>query len=205
MNRLATLLIGSALTALITSTAFAKDQAPVAASPAAAAAVQAPATGSKEQAIKLGAIEMTKVAAQSKTGKAAEASLKAKSGKLRSKIEAKQKQIEKQKAAIEAKLSTMSDKERAAKAKEFQAKLEEYQKLVRSSEQEMQQMQEKVTIDIYNTIKKAAASYAKSHGYSAVLEEKAILYTADTLKPTDLTNEIAALLDEKEQKKEQKK
>ena len=138
---------------------------------------------------------MTKVASETKSGKAAAATLKAKSLKLRGKIEARQKQLEKQKAAIEAKLESMSPKERAAKGKEFQKKMEEYQKLVRASELEMQEMQEQLISDVYKSIKKAATEYGKSHGYAAVLAKKDTLYLADSLEPKDLTDEISAILD----------
>jgi len=215
MNRYLTLLIGAALTALIANPAFADSTAPAPTASAsgassapeaitppspAAAPVSEPAAA-KEQAVKIGYVDMAKIAAESKGGKAAAASLKAKSAKLRTKIEAKQKQLEKQKAAIEAKISSMPPKERAAKAREFQKQMEGYQKLVMASEKEMQQLQEKLTSDLYTTIKKAAASYAKSHGYTAVLEQKAVLYLTDTLETKDLTEEISNMMDVKPQAK----
>lgn len=210
MNRYLTLFIGSALTALIANPAFADSTAPAptvsAAAPEAitppspaAAPVSEPAAA--KEPVKIGYVDMAKIAAGSKGGKAAAASLKAKSAKLRTKIEAKQKQLEKQKTAIEAKISSMPPKERAAKAREFQKQMEGYQKLVMASEKEMQQLQDKLTSDLYNTIKKAAASYAKSHGYTAVLEQKAVLYLAETLEAKDLTAEISKMMDVKPQAK----
>jgi len=140
---------------------------------------------------------MLLIASETDSGKAATAALKAKSGKLGAKIEAKQKQIEKQKAAIEAKLESLSPKERAAKGKDFQKKMEEYQKLVRSSDLEMAELQEKLTSDLFKAIKKAATTYGKSHGYAAVLAKKEILYLADIPEPKDLTEEISAILNQK--------
>jgi len=209
MNRYLTLFIGAALTALIANPAFADSTAQAAtasasgaasapeavAPPSAAAAPVSEPAATKEQ-VKIGYIDMAKIAAESKGGKAAAASLKTKSAKLRAKIEAKQKQLEKEKAAIEAKISSMPPKERAAKARDFQKQMEGYQKLVMASEKEMQQLQEKLTSDLYTTIKKAAASYAKSHGYTAVLEQKAVLYLTDTLEPVNLTAEISKLMNE---------
>jgi outer membrane protein len=215
MNKLATLLIGSALTTLMVTSAFAADTAPAPAvskpavtTPAAATAA-APATPNtpavaaataKEQAARMGSIDMAKIAAESTEGKAAATTLKAKSAKLRAKIEAKQKQLEKQKEAIESKLEGMSAKERAAKGKEFQKKMEEYQKLVRASEEEMQQLQEKLTADLYKKIKSAATAYAKSHDILAVVEQKAMLYVTDKVETKDLTEEIAGALNEKPSK-----
>lgn len=205
MNRFATLLVGSALTALIANYAFAADAAPEASQPAATsqpapaappAAQGLPAAGMKD--IKVGYISMAKVASGSPGGKAAAATLKARSEKLRDKIEAKQKQLEKQKAAIEAKLGTMSAKERAAKGTEFQKKMEEYQKLVRSSEAEMQELQDKLTTEIYKDMKKAAADYAKSNGYALLIEEKAVLYLDDSINAKDLTEEMTELMSKKQ-------
>ena len=212
MNKLATLLIGSALTTLMVTQAFAADTAPAstaskpatttpaaapAASPTAAGTPPAAVASAKEQTVKIGSIDMAKIAAESTGGKAAEATLKAKSAKLRAKIEAKQKQLEKQKEAIESKLEGMSAKERAAKGKEFQKKMEEYQKLVRASEEEMQQLQEKLTSDLYKVIKSTATAYAKSHDIVAVVEQKAILYVTDKIDTKDLTEEIASALNQK--------
>ena len=91
MNRYLTLVIGLTLTALSANPAFAESTEPAPATP-----VSEPAA-SKQQTVKIGYIDMAKIAAGSKDGKAAAASLKAKSGKLRTRIEAKQKQIEKEK------------------------------------------------------------------------------------------------------------
>jgi outer membrane protein len=223
MNSFARFAAGSLLTLLVANQAFAgaepsvaQETKPAATSGASAPAATAPAapspaaqtpaatppaatatSGSKDQGMKIGYVDMVKVGRESKSGKAAAASMKSKSTKLRAKIEAKQKQLEKEKAAIEAKIDTMSAKERTAKGKEFQKKVEEYQKLVRASEQEMQQLQDKATSDVYKVMKKAAASYAKSHGYAAIVEEKGVLYMSDALEPKDLTDEIAAAMDQK--------
>lgn len=195
MTRLATLLIGSALTSLIASQAFAADAAPAAApaAPPVAAAAVAP----KEDpaaAVKIGYLDMARVAAESAEGKAATETLKKKSEQLRGKMDSRQKQLEKQKAAIEAKLSTMTPKERSTKGAEFQKKVEEYQKFVRNSELEMSQLQDKLTNEVGGVIKKAAAEYAKANGYILVAEEKGVLFLDERVKPKDLTEEVVAHL-----------
>ena len=187
MNNRAALLIGAALTAFIANPVFAQPAKPATPAPAATA----------QSAVKIGYVNMAKIAAESKSGKAAAASLKTKSEQLRTKIQAKQKQIEAEKKAIEAKIEKMSVKERETKAKDFQKKLEEYQKLVQSSDAEMQKMQEKLLSDLYQKIKTASAAYAKANGYTAILEEKAVLYMSAAMVPKDLTNEISAQIDKK--------
>lgn len=227
MNRFAALLIGSALTSLIASHGFAADAQPEAARPADAAAAPAPATSAEPAAVpaptpaaqqpaakdekaaqaasagkevKIGFISMSKVAAETKEGKAATSQLSARSGKLREKIEAKQKQLEKHKAAIESKLPTMPPKERQVKASEFQKKVEDLQKMIRASELEMSKMQDKLTAEIYAKIKEAATAYAKANGFAVVAEEKGVLYVTEELKPKDLSDEIIKYMDSKQAK-----
>lgn len=199
MTRFATLLIGSALTSLVASYGFAAEAAPEAAKPAATAQpaaapaavpTAAPAVTPAAPVVKIGFVDMSKVAAGSAEGKAAADKLKARSEKLRDKIEARQKQIEKQKAAIEAKLPTMTPKERTAKGNEFQKKVEDYQKLVRSSELEINQMQDKLTNELSGVIKKAASDYAKANGYTILVEEKGVLFVSESVAPEDLTDKI---------------
>uniref|UniRef100_C6E982 Outer membrane chaperone Skp (OmpH) n=1 Tax=Geobacter sp. (strain M21) TaxID=443144 RepID=C6E982_GEOSM len=220
MNRFAALLVGSALTSLIASHGFAADAQPETAQPAAAAPAAAPAsaetaaitapatpaasaaqpsavTPSAGKEVKIGFITLSNVAAETAAGKAATGKLSVRSKKLREKIEVKQKQLEKQKTAIESKLPTMSPKERQTKGAEFQKKIEDLQKLIRASELEMSEMQEKLTGEVYARIKEAAAAYGKANGYAVVVEEKAVLYLAEELKPKDLTAEIIQDMDKK--------
>lgn len=202
MNRFATLLIGSALSSLVAAYGFAAESAPEAAKPAAtpaAPAAVAPAAPAASvdaalAAIKIGFVDMSKIAAESADGKAATNALKAKSEKLRKKIEAQQKQLEKQKEAIQAKLPTMTPKERAAKGKEFEKKVDEYQKMVRASELEVTKLQDRLTKEVGGVMKKAASDYAKANGYLLVAEEKAVLFLDDKVKPTDLTDEVIAFM-----------
>lgn len=230
MTRFATLLIGSALTALTVSYGFAADTVPETTPPAAAsqpapmqppapqaaapaavtqAASSAPAApapqasapaseqvqaaaGAKD--IKLAYISLNRVATESPLGKAAATKFNETSKKLQAKLEAKQKQLEKQKSAIEAKIATMTPKERAAKAGEFQKKVEEFQKLVRSSELEAVELQASLNNDVYLKVRDVAVAYAKSNGYSIVVEEKSVLYLTDDLKPKDISDEIIKVL-----------
>lgn len=216
MNRLAKLLIGSALTALLAGNGFAADTAPDAAKPAAApsATTTAPATvapapatpvqpapAAAQSELKIGYVTASRIASESNDGKAAAATLKAKSEKLKAKIESRQKQFEKQKAAAEAKLPTMSPAERAAKGKELQKKFEEWQKLVRSSETEMQELQDKLTTELFQKIRKATTEYAKDNGYMVIIEEKAVLYLVDTVRPKDVTDAIIELVNKKQPSK----
>lgn len=199
MNRFATLIIGSALSTLVAAHGFAAESAPEAAKPATAPAAVAPAAPAASvdaalAAIKIGFVDMSKIATESAEGKAATDALKAKSEKLRKKIESAQKQLEKQKAAIQAKLPTMTPKERAAKGKEFENKVDEYQKMVRASELEVTKLQDRLTKEVGGVVKKAASDFAKANGYLLIAEEKAVLFLDDKIKAKDLTDEVIAFM-----------
>ena len=216
MTRFATILIGSALTSLIASYGFAADpqpetSQPVASSPsspatagdAAPAAAASPATeaaapvAASDKEVKIGYISLNKVASATAEGKAASAKLTQKSVQLRKKLDAKQKQLEKEKISIEARFPTMTPKERAAKGKEFQKKMEAFQKLVRASELEVVELQDKLTGEVYIAIKNAAVEYAKANGYTVLVEEKSVLFVVDSLTPKDLTDEVIELLNKR--------
>lgn len=218
MTRFSKVLLGSALVCLIAGHGFAADAAPEAAQPAAAspsvaapAAVTAPAptapvaaaapatpavpsaspeAAAPAQELKVGFINMNRIAAETKEGKAATARLADKSEKAKKKIEAKQKQLEKQRAAIEAKLATMTPQERQAKGEEFQKKVEEFQKSAKAAELEVADLQDKLTSKIFLKIKDTAVEYAKANGYAILVEEKSVLYAVDTLKPRNITDAV---------------
>ena len=216
MTRFATILIGSALTSLIAGYGFAAEpqpetSQPVASSPSspapaavtATAAAAAPATeaaapvAASDKEVKIGYISLNKVASATAEGKAASAKLTEKSVQLRKKLDAKQKQLEKEKISIEARLPSMTPKERAAKGQEFQKKMEAFQKLVRASELEVVELQDKLTGEVYVSIRNAAVEYAKANGYTLLVEEKAVLFAVDSITPKDLTDELIELLNKK--------
>lgn len=189
---------GSVVTAQAAATAPAAPSADAAAT--ATPAPKAPATGlgpRREKTFKVGIVDLAKIAADSKAGKAASASLKSRSGKLKSKIEARQKQLEKEKNAIQAQLPMMSPQAREAKAKEFQKKLEDFQKLLRSSDEELQREEAKLTEEVYKEIKKTANSYGKANGFAAIVERKGLLFMETEVNNTDLTDVITAAMNKK--------
>jgi len=202
MNKRVALLLNLAVTALLAGPAFAADSA---AAPAKAPApvfsthssAQTAAATPAPAAAKVGYVDLTRVATESKTGKAAKAELLAKSEKLRAKVAAKQNQLEKQKKEIEAKLPTMSQQQRTAKGKEFQKKVEEYQKLLRNTEAEMQGAEEKVKGTVLKEIVDAATDYGKRNGFAAVVAKEQILYLSDSVVTEDITDKVTKAIDAK--------
>jgi outer membrane protein len=140
--------------------------------------------------VKIGYVDMPRVAKDSAPGKAATADMKARTAKLRGQVEAKQKQLEKQKADIEAKLPTMTPQQRAAKAKEFQKKLEEFQKFVEKGQKELQGKEAELLGKLFKEIEKSSGDYGKANGFAAVVVKHDILFVGDGVEIVDLTDEI---------------
>jgi outer membrane protein len=152
-------------------------------------------------AVKIGYVDMAKVASDSAPGKSATADMKARAGKLRSQIEAKQKQLEKEKSDIEAKIQTLTPQQRTAKAKEFQKKLEEFQKFVEKAQKEMQTRESELLGKLFKTIEAAAGSYGKANGFAAVVARNDILFVGDDVETVDVTAEIIKAVDAGHNKK----
>ncbi len=156
----------------------------------------APAIKAKaEQTVKIGYVDMTKVASDSVLGKAALKEVKSRTERYRSRIAAKEKQLEKQKKAIESQISTLSPKEREAKAKEFQKRVDEYRKLVTKAEKDVRESQEKLLADLYKSIEDSASNYGKANGLAAVVIKKDLLYSSESVEAKDLTDEIIRMVD----------
>lgn len=149
-----------------------------------------------QRTVKIGYVEMGRIAAESGPGKAALAQMKDRTEKLRVQITAKQKQLDKMKSSLEAKLESLTPQQRAAKAKEFQKKVEEYQKFVQNAEKEMRAKEEELTGKLIKSIEKAGAEYGKANGFAAVAPKKDLLFVGDSVEVKDLTEEIIKLVNE---------
>lgn len=205
MKKRTTLLLSLATAAILAGSAWgaetaapaASEKAPALSAPPVFSSLSSASTTAATGAVKVGYVDLTRVAVESETGKAARAELVAKTDKLRAKLEAKQKQLEKQKKEIEAKLPTYTPQQREAKAKEFQKKVEEYQKLLRSTEQELQGAEEKVKAPILKSIKDAAADYGARNGFAVVVVREQMLYLSDSAVTEDITDKVTKAIDQK--------
>lgn len=154
--------------------------AAIAAQPAAPAAAAVP-------AVRIGYVDIVRIATESELGKSLKARLTDKKDKLQAKVLAKRKQLDKYKESIEAKLPGMSQQQREAKGKEFQKKVDELQKLARSAEEEFAKLQESETGELFAEIEKAASAYGKANGFALVVIKKELLYVGENIAPHDLT------------------
>lgn len=202
-------LIAPAIALLIAIPALAADPAPAAPAPVPAASVSAPAPATpppavtpppmppfladklaKGDLVKIGYIDLPKLAAESDKGKEIKKELTTRAENLRTKIENREKQLEKQREEIKAKLEKLSPKERAAKTKEFQKKVEDLQKLIKSSNEEMQVQEQKLSEELYKDLRKVATEYGATNGYHILVKKGDLLYLNSHTDSKDVTAEI---------------
>jgi outer membrane protein len=174
--------------------------------PAAPQATAAPAQNPSEaasspQSMRLGHVDISRIAAESETGKAGKSQIEALKKKLQVQIESKRKSLEKQQAAIEAKLKTLTAQQREAKAKEFQKKVEEFQKFGKNAEMELQAKQEAFSDMMFKAIEQASAELAKAKGLALVVIKRELLYLGGGVDTQDVTDGVISLIDSRETKK----
>jgi outer membrane protein len=149
----------------------------------------------KEQSVKIGTIDMAKIASDSSSGKAVGVEIKAKMEKLQKQIKSKETQLKKQKADIEAQMPSLAPIQRSAKAKEFQKKLASFQNFIQNAEKDVRTREEELLKKLYESVAKASGDYGKANGFAAIGTNKELLFVDSTVKIQDLTAEIIKLID----------
>ena len=174
-------------------------QAPLPAAPQTVpvAAQKSSEAASAQQSMRLGHVDLPRIAAESEMGKAGQTQMLDLKKKLQGQIEAKRKQLEKQKDAIEAKLKTLTPPQREAKAKEFQKKVEEFQKFGMNAEKELQAKQEAFSDKLFKAIEQASADLGKTKGLALVVIKRDLLYLASGVDAQDVTDEVIKKIDKK--------
>lgn len=159
------------------------------------AVIQSPVAGiAGTKAVKIGYADMLRIAEESPSGKAAKARFKVKTEKFQTQLAAKQKQLEKQKAALEAKLPTLPPDQRKSKVKEFEKKVDEYRRFGQNAEKELLPLQEELMRSITKEIEKAAESYGKANGFTAIIVRKELLFLGDGVETEEVTDALLKLM-----------
>lgn len=165
---------------------------------AVATSAQKPAEGAAaQQSTRLGHVDLARIAAESETGKAAQAQFAELKKKLQGQIESKRKQLEKQKAAIEVKLKSYTADQREAKGREFQKKVEEFQKFGQNAEKELQAKQADISEKLFKAIEQASADLGKAKGLALVVVKRELLYLDSGVDAQDVTDDIIKKVDKK--------
>jgi outer membrane protein len=165
--------------------------------PAGVEALKKPEDAATKPAVRLGHVDLMRIAAESETGKTGKAQLTELNTKLQGQMEAKRKQLEKQKAALEAKMQTLTPQQREAKGKEFQKKVEEYQKFGMNAQKELQERQEEFTGRLFKAIEQASSEYGKANNLSLVVVKRELLYLGSGVDAQDVTEGVIKLIDRK--------
>lgn len=147
--------------------------------------------------VKIGYVDMTKIAETSDVAKVAKAHFESKADRYKAQIETKQKMLEKQKATLEAKLPTYTPEQRAAKIKEYEKKVDELRKMLQKADKEMKPMQEELLREVYGKIEKASREFGGANGFAVILEKRELLYLGSGVDAQDVTAQIIAELDKK--------
>jgi outer membrane protein len=150
-----------------------------------------------QQSMRMGHVDLARIAEESETGKAGQTQMLNLKKKLQGQLETRQKQLEKQKTAIEAKLKTFTAAQREAKAKEFQKKVEEFQKFGMNAEKELQARQEELSNKLFKAIEQASADLGKAKGLALVVIKRDLLYLGSGVDAQDVTDEIIKKVDKK--------
>jgi len=148
-----------------------------------------------EPGVKIGVIDMAKIASDSSSGKAVYAKVKAKMEKLQKQVKSKETQLKKQKADIEAQMPSLAPIQRSAKANEFQKKLESFQSFIQKAEKDIRTTEAELLKNLYESVAKSAADYGKTNGFAAVVINKELLFAGSSVDIQDLTAEIIKLID----------
>jgi len=148
-----------------------------------------------EPSVKIGIIDMAKIAGDSASGKAVYAKVKAQMGKIQKQIKSKETQLKKQKADIEAQMPSLAPIQRSAKANEFQKKLESFQSFIQKAEKDIRATEAELLKNLYESVAKSAADYGKTNGFAAIVINKELLFAGSSVDIQDLTAEIIKLID----------
>lgn len=143
-----------------------------------------------QQPMKIGYVDLSKIATDSAPGKAASAKMKERTEKYRSQITARQKKLENMKKDIEAKLPSLTPQQRQAKVKELEKKVGEYQKYVQDAEKAMRKTEGELTESMSKAIQKAADDYGKANGFAVIVPKRDLLYLGDKVDVKDVTEDI---------------
>jgi len=150
-----------------------------------------------EKRIRVGYVDLMKIAEQSDAGKVARTHFEAKADRFKAQLDTKQKLLEKQKATLEAKLPTYTVEQRAAKIRDYEKKVDELRKMLQKADKEMRPMQEELVKEVYGKIEKAAREYGAANGFSLILEKRELLYLGKGIDAEDVTEALLKELDKK--------
>lgn len=146
---------------------------------------------------RIGLVDPQAVLAQSKSGQAAQAQMKAFGAQQKAALKAEEAKLRQEQEALKKNASIQTAAAQKAAQAKFQKDVQAYQDDLQKRQQAMQQKSEELIkplqAELYNVIQ----DYAEHHGYDLILNKGAAIYNVDSI---DLTDEILAAFKKAEAK-----
>ncbi|PID74969.1 MAG: hypothetical protein CSB28_00420 [Desulfobacterales bacterium] len=144
---------------------------------------------------KVGVINLQKVLAESKAGKAAAKRLEAKAATFKDKFRAEENELKALQAEIKKKGSVWSEDKRATKMRELQKAGRDFKEKTSDASFEMKQLQEKEISPILKELREIVKKYGEANGYAVIFDKMSgVAYVNDSV---DVTSAIVKELDKK--------
>ena len=145
-------------------------------------------------ASKVGYVDLQKVFTGYKKALESEASFKKEVEKEQVKINALQAEIKKMQADYDKKKDVLKPEEKKKKEEAIKEKIQEFTKKWSEVNKKLDNRRKEIESKRIQEIEDAIKEYGKKHGYSIILDKRAILYGEDA---SDLTDEVIKLLNSK--------
>lgn len=137
---------------------------------------------------KLGVVNMQKAIQSTSAGKKAKSELESDFEKKKKDLQKKEADLKKMQEDLEKKKSVLSEEVLMKKQEEFREEMMKFQQVVGKNQAEIQKKEQELTQPILDKMKKTIEKISKEKGYSAVLENSAMVLYVDTAH--DLTEEV---------------
>lgn len=150
----------------------------------------APCPRASAENLKIGFVNLARVFDEYQRTKDSEAGLEARGKQKQAQLEAQFNELKKLRQGLE----LLNDQAREAKAREIEEKSDQFKRTKSQSERELVGQRNQVAKAILDEIGQVVSEYAKTNGFSLVLDQRSLLYGQDAY---DLTNEILSTLNER--------
>ncbi len=147
-------------------------------------------TAFSDTAVKLGSVELRKVAQESDKGKKAAETLKEMADKFQGQLDAKRKELEKMKADLEKNGAKLSAAKRSAKEKEMQKKIGEFREFGQNAEQDLAKKDKELSTPVGEELEKVVREYGRANGYTVIVHKDGVIYNSGDYGVKDLTDDI---------------
>ena len=156
----------------------------------AAAAALSGAVRADAQELKLGYVDLAKVFDSYERTKRSDAALEQKGKQKEAELETRMNELRK----LRQNLELLSDDARDQKQREIEEKSDELQRFRKNTARDLSRERDQVAKEILREIQQGITEYAKSNGYTLILDERSLLYGQSAI---DVTDDVLKILNAK--------